>query len=219
MLAYLLALSIVCSPASNKLEEAVESFVNINYPIEQAQYQFDYRRVNWNLIPIEFDSLRVIKIAKDSPLGYTIFTLGIYDNNKLKKAVPVSIGVTLLIDALVTNMPINGGEKIEGLRLEKRSITGKGEWPVTDSLLFEGMQSKSYIKAGSVIYMSMLEPVPVINPGDNVEIIYESAGLKITTSGVARQKGGIGDIIKVSNIESRKIIEAEIVDSLTVALK
>jgi len=219
MLAYLLALTIVCSSAPDKIQEAVETYVSINYPTKNGEYQYDFRRINWNIVPSEFDSVRVFKIAKDSPLGNTIFTLGIYDKGKLSKAIPVSIGVTLLMDALVAGMPINVGDKVEGLRLEKRSITGRGEMPVTDSTLFEELQAKNYIKAGSIIYLSMLEPTPVISPGDNVEIIFEKGTLKISTKGVARQKGGVGDVIKVSNSESRKIIQAEIIDSLTVALK
>ena len=219
MLAYLLALSIVCSPASTKIEDAVKTYVVNTYPIENAEYQFDYRRINWNIIPSEFDSVRVFKIGKDSPLGNTVFTLGIFSEGKLLKAIPVSIGVSLLIDALVTTTPINVGDCIHSVMISKRTISGRGEFPLTDSTLFEGMQAKNYIPAGTIIFMSMVEPVPIISPGDQVEIIYESRAMKVTARGIARQKGGIGDIISVTNVESKKIIHAEIIDSLTVALK
>ncbi len=219
MFAYLLALSIICTPSPDIIQEAVETYINTNYSTEYGEYQFDFRRINWNLIPGEFDSVRVFKIAKESPLGNTVFTLGIFDNGKLFKAIPVSIGVTLLTDALVTSMPINVSEQVTDVRIEKRTITGRGEMPVIDSTRLEGLQAKNYIKAGSIVYMSMLEPIPVISPGDDVEIVYEKGALKVSARGVARQKGGVGDNIKVSNVESKKIIKAEIVDSLTVVLK
>lgn len=219
MIAYLLALSIICVPVSEKIEEAVKSYVQANYPIENAEYQYDFRRINWNILPSDFDSVRVFKIGKESPLGNTIFTLGVYDSGKLLKAVPVSIGVTLLADALISKMPINVGEEIHGLMPAKRTITGKGEIPVADSMVFKQTQAKNYIQAGSIMYRSMVEPIPAIIPGDRVEIIYESEAIRVTANGVARQRGGVGEMIKVVNEETKKIIQAEVIDSLTVAVR
>jgi flagella basal body P-ring formation protein FlgA len=41
----------------------------------------------------------------------------------------------------------------------------------------------------------------------------------VVAQGVAKQKGGKGDMIRVSNLNSNKMIVAEVIDSLTVALK
>ena len=219
MFAYLLALTLICSPASDKVEQAVKDHVTNYYPMENVEYQFGFRRVNWNIIPTEFDSARVLKIGKDSPLGNTIFTLGIYNEGKLQKAVPISVEVTLLVDALVTTTPINIGQSLDGLIMTKRTITGEGEIPVADSTLLLGKQAKNYIAAGSIVYMSMVESRPAVLPGDKVKIIIDTGAIKLSTNGVARQKGGPGDVIRVVNLDSKKIIQAEIIDSVTVAVK
>jgi flagella basal body P-ring formation protein FlgA len=219
MFAYLLALTLICSPASDMVEQAVKNYVVNNYPMENVEFQFGFRRVNWNIIPTEFDSARVLKIGKDSPLGNTIFTLGIYNDGKLQKAVPLSMEVTLLVDALVTTTPINIGQPLEGLIMTKRTISGEGEIPVADSTLLQEKQARNYITAGSIIYMSMVESQPAISPGDKVKIIIETGAIKLSTDGVARQKGCPGDVIRVVNLDSKKIIQAEIIDSVTVAVK
>jgi len=219
MLALLLALAITCSTVSERVEEAVASYIEINFSVENANYQFDFRRINWNLFPDEFDSVRVFRIGKDSPLGNTVFTLGVYNDNNLIKAVPVSIGVSLMVEALTTTEQVNAGEIFKELKMDKRLITNKGMLPIVDPAKLDGMQAKMHIPAGSMIYPAMIENVPIVKPGDNVNIIFEKGSIKITANGIARQRGGIGDIIRVVNIGSKKIIRAKIIDSTTVALK
>jgi flagella basal body P-ring formation protein FlgA len=219
MLAYLLALSIICLSASEKVEQEVKSYVETNFAVENAVFQYDFRRINFNLLPSEFDSVKVLRIGKDSPLGTTIFTLGVYENNKLMKAVPVSIGVTLLVDALVTTTPINGGEEMCGLALAKRTITGQGEMPVTDLRLVEGKQAVRYIPAGSIVFQSMIEKIPIIKQGDKVKIMVDKGSVRVSADGEARQNGAMGELIRVTNLGSRKIVQAEIIDSLTVVVR
>ena len=210
---------LISSPLSEKVETAVKAYVQNNFPVEKAEYQYDFRRINWNTLPTEVDSVQVFRIGKDSPLGNTIFTLGFFDDNNLVKAVPVSIGVTMLVDALVTTTPVNIGESVQGLMLARRTITGRGEMPLTDSTYLEGKIAARYIPAGSIVYNSQVEPKPVVQPGDKVSIIFEKGALKVTAEGVARQKGGVGETIRVVNLGSKKVIQAMIIDSLTVAVK
>jgi len=219
MITYLLALSIICLSASDMVEQEVKSYVETNFAVENATLQYDFRRINWNLLPSEFDSVKVFRIGKDSPLGTTIFTLGIYNDDKLVKAVPVSIGVTLLVDALVTTTPINAGEEMCDLTLAKRTITGRGEMPLTDFKLVENKQAARYIPAGSIVFQSMIEEVPIIKPGDKVKILVDKGPVKVSADGEARQKGARGELIRVTNLGSKKIIQAEIIDSLTVVVR
>jgi flagella basal body P-ring formation protein FlgA len=219
LLAFLLALSLIGSSISEKVEDTVKSYVETNFGADNAEYQFDFRRVNWGHFPSEFDSVRIFRIGKDSPLGKTIFSLGVYKGNDLIKAVPISVGVSLIVDAVVTTVPVNTGERFCDLDIVKRAVTRKSQLPITDPVKLEGKQARKYIPAGSMIYLSMIENVPVVNAGDRVNIVIEKGLIRITAEGVARQKGGIGDLIRVVNLGSKKVIRAVVVDSTTVALK
>ena len=219
MLAYLLALSIISVTASERVEQAIMSYVDANHNSENAEYQYDFRRVRWSHFPANFDSIDVLRIGKDTPLGNTIFTIGIYKDKDLIKAVPVSVGVTMLVKAVVTDIPINTGEKLKDYKITARAVTNKNSMPVVDPSALEGKQAKRYIRAGSTIYLSMFENVPVIDIGDKVGIVIEKGLIRVTAEGLARQRGGVGDIIRVVNLGSKKVIRVEIVDSVTVALK
>jgi len=219
MLAYLLALSIISVTVSEKIEQAVSSYIEANYNSENVEYQYDFRRVRWSHFPADFDSIDVLRIGKDTPLGNTIFTIGVYKDNDLVKAIPVSVGVTMLVEAVVTDVPINTGEKLHDYTITTRPVTNKNSMPVVDPAALKGKQAKRYIRAGSTIYSSMFENVPVVNIGDKVDIVIEKGLIKVTAEGLVRQKGGVGDIIRVANLGSKKVVRVEVVDSVTVALK
>ena len=219
MIAYLLTLALLSSQPTQPVESAIKLYVESNFPDGNGEYDFDFRRINWSILPDECDSVRVFRIGKDSPLGNTIFTLGVYAGDSLVKAVPVSVGVTLVVDALVATTPISVGGKLENLALAKRALTGKGELPFSDTTALIDKQAKKYIRAGDMITPSMCERIPVVNPGDRVNIVMEKGLIKITAEGVARQKGGIGDLIRVVNLSSNQMIRGEIIDSTTVAIR
>jgi flagella basal body P-ring formation protein FlgA len=219
VIASILSVLIICSTGSEKVETVIKSYVESYYGSETGEFQYDFRRINWNLFPDDFDSVRVFRMGKESPLGQTIFTLGVYEGPELIKAIPVSIGVSMIVEAIITTVPLNTGEGFTGLDREGRAITSSSELPVTDLSFLEGKQAAKYIPAGSIIYPSMAESIPVINTGDKVNIIIDKGLIKVTAAGIAKQKGGFGDVIKVMNLGSKKILRGEIIDSTTVALK
>jgi flagella basal body P-ring formation protein FlgA len=57
---------------------------------------------------------------------------------------------------------------------------------------------------------------PVVRKGDVVQVLAESAQLKITTQGVAQENGGVGQKIQVMNVASKKNVLARIIDAQTV---
>ena len=64
MITYLLALSIICSPASTEVEQAIKSYVESNFAVENAEFQYDFHRINWNLVPAELDSVTARDILR-----------------------------------------------------------------------------------------------------------------------------------------------------------
>ena len=219
MLAYLLALAIVTSPVGDKIESAVKSYVESNFGNENVEYQYDFHRVNLKLFPSDFDSVKVLRIGKNSAIGNTVFTLGVFKNDRLVKSMPVSIGITMLVEALITTVPINSGEKFREIDIAKRAVVNNSQLPLTDPCELSGKQARTYIPAGSMILPSMCENIPVVKAGDRVSIVFETKMIKLTAEGLARQKGGIGDVIRVANLGSKKVIRAEVIDSTTVAIR
>jgi len=219
MLAYLLALSLICTLPNDKVETAISDYVETNFGNADTEYQYDLRRVIWSNLPEACDSVAVISISKDNPLGNTLFNVAFFDTSGLVRIVPISVEVTALMKVLVASTPIKSGELMIDCLPSKRVISDGHMIPVTDAAKLTGRQARVNIQTGNIIYPSMIESASVMKLGDKVEIVVEKGMIRITADGIARQRGGIGDIIKVMNVSSRKLVKAEIVDSTTVALR
>lgn len=74
------------------------------------------------------------------------------------------------------------------------------------------------LQVGEILTDSAVELVPDINVGDMVQLVSRGDGFEITMMVKALEKGRKGDIIRVQNTSSHKVLDARVVDSGTVEL-
>ena len=73
-----------------------------------------------------------------------------------------------------------------------------------------GMQLKRQIPAGAPIAIADLMHPAQVNRGDPVRLQLQVTGLSLTGQGVALESGALGERIKVRNVSSQAVIEAEV---------
>ena len=79
-----------------------------------------------------------------------------------------------------------------------------------DASAIVGMQLKRQIPAGAPIPIADLMPPSQIRRGEPVRLLLQSNGLSLSGQGVALEAGALGERIKVRNISSQAVIEAEV---------
>lgn len=80
-----------------------------------------------------------------------------------------------------------------------------------------GRMTASTLAAGSIMTAYMLKEVPVVKIGSNVIVLLQNDGFELRVKGRALDDGSIGDTIRVqTNLETRKIIYAEVLNETTV---
>jgi len=80
-----------------------------------------------------------------------------------------------------------------------------------------GKRTRKAIDANTVLRPDLIEFPPLVKRGDVVTVVAESGGLRITALGVVKERSGRrGDRIRVENLDSKKSIYAQVVDSKTV---
>ena len=90
---------------------------------------------------------------------------------------------------------------------------------ITDPQDVIGKRTRQTIGLKAVLHTDLIELPPIIKRGDVVVIVVESKGLRITARGKAKRRGRLGERIPVENLDSKKIIYAQVVDSHTVKLE
>ena len=78
--------------------------------------------------------------------------------------------------------------------------------------------AKVKLPPGTVVLQRYVEIPFAIKRGQLVKIVAEKNGIYVETTGRALQNGHVGDIIKVKNIYSKKVIEGKVKDDETVVV-
>jgi len=65
----------------------------------------------------------------------------------------------------------------------------------------------------TILTEDMVEVPPTIKQGSVIKLLIKASGFRIVTKGLAQQTGYTGEVIKVKNLDSKKILYGEIIDS------
>jgi len=156
-----------------------------------------------------------------SPVGNFSVPIIFKLNGEIVSRTWVMAKTRLVIPVVVAKYPIKRGEIItsEKLKIVKKDISAlpKGMFVKKEEVI--GKKAKTNISVGRIIYKAMVEVPPVIKRGQRVMIVAESDTLKVTAPGMAKQDGRVGEVIKVENLLSKKIVSGTVVDSQTVRVK
>ncbi|GJQ58236.1 MAG: flagella basal body P-ring formation protein FlgA [Candidatus Scalindua sp. AMX11] len=70
----------------------------------------------------------------------------------------------------------------------------------------------------TVITEEIVETLPTVRKGDMVKLYIKTETFKIVTKGFAEENGVTGDIIKVKDLDTRKVIHGKIIDAANVQI-
>jgi len=74
-----------------------------------------------------------------------------------------------------------------------------------------GKMAKTTIQPGTILYHRHLKKQPLVNRGDHVTILVRRGALRVTAPGEVKNSGAEGDMIKVKNLMSRRVIFARVI--------
>ena len=113
----------------------------------------------------------------------------------------------------VLNRSVKMGDVITSdlVTIEKREITNPREAIVAAEQI-SGMQAARYLNAGQVLTYNDLKKEQVMKKGQMVKAVAGQDYFEISVSAQAEENGAIGDVIKVRNLDSQKVVAARVVD-------
>lgn len=81
-----------------------------------------------------------------------------------------------------------------------------------------GQMTRYGLRAGQPMRKHAFAKAVAVDRGQLVTIQWSAPGMNLTAQGHAKDKGGVGDVIRVTNTKSSAIVMAEIIDSRTVQI-
>jgi flagella basal body P-ring formation protein FlgA len=93
-----------------------------------------------------------------------------------------------------------------------------GRHVVTDAALLIGKSPRRSVRSGQPINMSNLGDPVLVEKGKLVAVILQQGGMYLSVTGRTLEPGGEDDVIRVENINSRKIILAQVISAQEVRI-
>ncbi len=107
---------------------------------------------------------------------------------------------------------INRGDLIKAsdLVMERRPRSEVGNDAVTGEAYAIGRAARRALRASQVIRQSDLMKPEIVQRNDTVTIFFEAPGIMLTVRGKAMDSGAEGDVINVTNVQSKRAVQATI---------
>jgi flagella basal body P-ring formation protein FlgA len=127
--------------------------------------------------------------------------------------VPVSIESRIHVWAL--RQPENAGVRLTTAQLvpETRLVSGVAAGYVTNLALLSRSTLRHPMPAGAVLHASDLLADFMVRQGQQVTLIAAIGGIEVRATGVALQDGRYGELIRVQNPASKKVVQGTVGDA------
>ncbi len=192
----------------NRILSIIETFLARNSTaFPDATVQFTPSKLPLPFaVPVGELSYDVIP-SDPSIIGSSRFSIIFKVNNTVVKNMSIIGKLAVFADIVVAGKPLIRGQLLtsDDLELKRMEIskTPDSFFSIHD---LAGKRLKRNMRAGSVLRESYVEPMPIILQGQKVKMVLQNKSLTLTATGLARRDGAVGDVIRVQNINSRKII-------------
>jgi flagella basal body P-ring formation protein FlgA len=135
-------------------------------------------------------------------------TVGVRCRGTKPWTVYVTAHISYQGDVLVAARGLPRGTVIEpsDLTVQERDLQGGPLGYLTQAKQAVGMRTTRPLRPGALIEQDSVEQVPVVSRGQRVWLVAESSSLQVRTIGTALQDGAIGELVKVENTSSGKVV-------------
>jgi flagella basal body P-ring formation protein FlgA len=201
-------------------DEALRQTAVKLFELDNATYQVEVLSSQIKATDIALDELTMKPMSQKEPIGlFTVIATVTRDGQKLESG-QVSLRIHKFADVLVAEEGLSRHDQpIETqFSLQRMDITSLREQPVSAFETISSLRMRRNLAKGQILTTSAVEPVPDIEVGREVSIQCSNGLFTIATVGTAQQSGRTGELIRVKNRNSGKIIQARILDNSTVAI-
>lgn len=141
----------------------------------------------------------------------------VYGNTALLVRCPIKAGwkihlparIDVFDDVIVAAKPLLKGQKIDesAITFQKHNIARLKNGYYSKNSALDQLQAKRNLVRGTVLTPSRLAPLLMVRSGQQVTLVLNYNGLRIKSTGKALQSATLGQLIKVRNSQSLKIVE------------
>lgn len=203
---------------AKRVTDAVKAYILQAAPWDRSQIKIRYVKYNqsYRLPPGNLD-LRVSAPKHTDWIGAIAFRVDVYVNGRPVQKMSVPAHIEVWSDVIVAAKPLARRQPIDhdDIKIERMNLARTPKNVIVRKDQVIGNRTTSAIARNAILCTDDIEMPPSVRKGDVIQLVAETPLLRVTTKGVAKDKGAVGERIRVLNLRSNKIIYAQIVDQST----
>jgi flagella basal body P-ring formation protein FlgA len=200
--------------------KAIQDLVMQTYGFDSAAYRVEVVSSQLKTKIVNREDVSFTALTPQPPLGPFPVLVTIIDSGSVIEKGQVRLNVHRFADVLVAQGDIARHQILtpDQFELRRMEVTSLREQSVESAEDIEGQRSKVSLRKGNILTTASLEPIPDIEVGGEVTIVYDDGLCKVTVPGKALQSGSAGTRVRVKNTASGKILMARVIDQQLVAV-
>lgn len=207
----------------NELQTIFTELITTNSPLPAGDLEISHFSSTPDRVtlPAGIQKIHVVSQSHPKQLGRHTFVVDIMVDGAAKEQVSLSGDIELFGTVVCAKKALPRRSIIEASDVEqvRRNLSILGPDIVDKTEKAVGMELKTTMQPGAVLYGRFLKSPETVKRGDIVSIQAANGGLTISVPGRVQTAGATGDLIKVKNLMSRREVYARVTGPDTVQVE
>jgi flagella basal body P-ring formation protein FlgA len=207
--------------AENLVRMAIREYIETNMPWPPGSVRVDFLSEEKESIPPNRDLiLRVEPAGNQDFIGDMVFLVKSFKGGNLLRTESVRTRIEVLQDVVTAARMLPSGTILveSDIRTVRRWIRRIHPHSLNSIEATSGKRLTIQVASGVEILATMLKEIPLVKKGKMVKIVFDNGPIQIVTVGLSEEDGVAGNIVRVKNITSNKIIYARVLSDSVVGI-
>jgi flagella basal body P-ring formation protein FlgA len=217
----LLAAALDTAHAESNSRVAVREYIAANMPWPPESVRVDFLSEEPESSSQGRDLiLRVEPAGNQDFIGDMVFLVKSFKGGNLLRTESIRTRIEVLRDVVTAarGMPAGSVLTENDIRTVRRWARRIHQHSLPSMEAVSGKRLTIQVASGAEILATMLKEVPLVRRGKMVKMVFDNGPMQIVTVGMSEEDGVAGNIIRVKNITSNKVIYARVLSDSIVGI-
>jgi flagella basal body P-ring formation protein FlgA len=202
------------------LQAAVQAHVEKNSPWPKGRIKVEFLESVPDVdVPSEKVTIRIKGRANEDFIGQTSFTASLRGTKPLREE-HVKATLWVLMDVVVSTKSLSSGTVLGAgdVKILQKWYDAVPQNRISDLKEVIGKKLSVSVNPHMEITKNVLKDCPIVRRNQPVRIVLDNGSLCITASGVSQEDGMLGEVVRVQNTASKRVIHARVKGNALVAV-
>ncbi len=198
---------------TERIERAVETAIRGRMPWKNENVAISGITLNKNIkLPTGKLTYRIVPSRNEDYLGQTMLAIHLFVDGEPVRKIRVTATIAVMADVVTVIRPLGKHQHIQrgDLSVERRDLTDLPSDIISRIEDAVGNRVTRMVYPNTVLQPGMIALPPLVKRGDIVKIVASTGLMTITATGMVKQKGCKGEMVRVMNTDSNRIITARV---------